>query len=383
MFANARAKDNSHAPDSIAVTPREAELATLRRRLYFGTAFFALDAFGTLAVFVVLMLRQFIVWSKALPQGVEPSWERLMQDQPSIFFISVAGGVTGAMLAVMGMVVLIKFLGRENWPTKKVIQSMSSLPIAFAVMGVGAILTSEVPLDIALALPLILGFTLSMVPLQLGLFAALLLGQALRQLRQRPTAIESAQLPVAATDYFNRVEADALEAGLTPLGDFTYLPHWKKYRRYWMAPNGAYFVDATWIDMDASTMSAVGVSSATSDGHYFETADQAPPAQLVPADPKESLTHVTHLPGAPLSELIATHIDDVGEWVKQAGCRPLEFAATDLHAFTNYGIAAYMRERRNDLLWLGNPYVGQPLPPLPGQPWQPEEEASHTPLGSW
>lgn len=53
--------------------------------------------------------------------------------------------------------------------------------------------------------------------------------------------------------------------------------------------------------------------------------------------------------------------------------RPLEFAATDLHAFASFGIAAFMRDKKGDFLWLGNPYVDQPLPPLPGRPWQPEE----------
>jgi hypothetical protein len=52
---------------------------------------------------------------------------------------------------------------------------------------------------------------------------------------------------------------------------------------------------------------------------------------------------------------------------------PLKFATEDVQAFAEYAIAAYMREIKNDFLWLGNPYVGQPLPPLPGRPWQREE----------
>ena len=58
-----------------------------------------------------------------------------------------------------------------------------------------------------------------------------------------------------------------------PLGDFSYRPGLHKYRRCWMAASGGYFVDATWVRAGKTTLRAVGVFSAMSDGHYFETVD--------------------------------------------------------------------------------------------------------------
>lgn len=366
---------NQPATDFSAVTPRETELARLRLYLLVGSLLYATVLLGSLVGCMYLMLKQFLTWVKALPEGVEPTWEKMMQEAPGVLYTSIACGAFSLLLAAAGAFFLLKVLGPQNRPPKKVVLTLSTLPFVVGVAGLGLPLTSGATWGAVLVFPLLVGFVISFVPVELGLLGGCLASLGLRQLRQRPKLIDSADLPTAAADYFNPFEADALEAGLMPLGDFSYLPHWKKYRRYWMAPNGAYFVDATWVSLGQSTIEAIGICSATSDGHYFETVDQPPREGSDGAEPPESLVHVTHLAGAPLAELIEAHIRMVAKWTEHAGCRPLEFAATDIHAFASYGIAAFMRDKKSDFLWLGNPYADQPLPPLPGRPWQPEESS--------
>jgi hypothetical protein len=367
MFAKDRAIEDN-GPSSL-----EAEYARLRRGLIIGTFSYLFLLMASLTGCVAMILIPVAQWVKSLPQGAERSWERLMQDAPHVFYISVAGGVVGLLVAAGGFALVYNLLGRDRRPPKLVIVLLSTTPLFLTVMGLAGTLKSGTGVAAALMLPIVLGYAVAFVPMELGLLAMGLASLAVNQLRQRPVAINSAELPAAAAEYLNTFEADALEAGLTPLGDYTFLPERKKFRRYWMAPNGAYFVDASWIKTGQSTISAMGVSSATSDGHYFETVDQPLPAGAPAAHKEGMLTHVTYLPGEPLPVLLEQHIEVVGDWAERAGCRPLEFAVDDLHAFTNYGIAAFMRETRNDLLWLGNPYAGQPLPPLPGRPWQRED----------
>lgn len=363
------AKVSSDAPSS-SPSQRELQLARLRRNLIAGAVAYGALVVVTLLGSAALVLLQIVGWVKALPPGVDRSFDRLMQDAPQIFYLALVSSALGLLLATPGFVMLKKILAGEPPVAKRLLWTMCGGNVMFALMAAGTALSTS-GFAAALVAPLFLGYSLAFVPMEVGLLAACMASLGLNQLRQRPTPIESSKLPTAAAKYLNSFDADALEAGLTPLGDFAYLPHWKKYRRYWMAPNGAYFVDASWIDMGHTTLSAMGVTSATSDGSYFETADQPRPQGV--SDAGEGLAHITYLPGEPLAVILERHIEVVGEWVERSGCRPLEFAADELHALGDYGIAALMRETQNDFLWLGNPYAGQPLPPLPGRPWQPDE----------
>ena len=149
---------------------------------------------------------------------------------------------------------------------------VTSLPVFLLLLG-GVMTGIENPVTAVFVFPLMIGFALSTVPLQIGVLAAGLLRLSLRQLRQTPFPVESDELPPEVAGYFQQHDVAATEAGLTPLGDFGYEPGRKKFRRFWMAPGGAYLVEATRVSLGQSFLQAVCVFSATSDGRYFETVD--------------------------------------------------------------------------------------------------------------
>ena len=355
---------------------RVSELRKLRRQL-----FLALSAYATVAGVACLgtgyvLLRQFIAWRNALPQDALPSLEGLLNDRPEILATSLVGGVIGLAIAAVGMYSFYKLLGPKNHPPRKIAIGLTAFPLVFSAFGMVMTLGHGV-LAALLILPFVFGYTLAMGPLQLFLLSCGLLNIALRQLRQSPEPIEATDLPAHVAEYFAEQDVAALEAGLTPVGDFVAAPDWDRYYRYWMAPNGAYFVEATWAVAGNTVISVVGVISATSDGRYFETVDHAHMGTLPELEVDDPLAHLEYLPDEPLETLIERHVELVADWVATHDCRPLEFSADECHALSRYGVVAHLREYRLDILWLANPYYGQPLPPLPGRSWHGEDSEAN------
>ena len=84
---------------------------------------------------------------------------------------------------------------------------------------------------------------------------------------------------------------------------------------------------------------------------------------VITAGKPQTLVHIDCVVGASLPALLERHFTNVTNRVRESDCRPLEFAADDLHPLSRYGVAAQMRATAVPLLWLGNPYAGRELPP--------------------
>jgi len=258
-------------------------------------------------------------------------------------------------------------MGRGNSPSKKVVLIIGGLPVALGFVGTVMVVAGSGKLGLVAA-PLMIGATFALVPVLIGIMAIGLLNLARNVVGQTPLACNEETLPPLVADYFDNFNSAADEANLEFAGNFCFVPKRMKYRRTWLAPNGAYFVDATELTMGNTSIRALCVTSATDDGHFFSTTDLGQPT--LPRD--SGIEHHRQFPGAPLAELIERHIETIGDWTEQTGSRPLIFDASEQHALFEYGLAAHMRNEFNELFWIGNPYRGQPLPPLPGKAWQAE-----------
>lgn len=332
------------------------------------TVAYGISAGVSFAGCAAALLYLFLLWARARPPGAQPTLAGLMSEQPGILWVSGFGLLLGIGLAGGGLWMWRSVLGSESAPPKKVVLTVVGMPLLLDVVCSLLLVGNLGPLVVAF-LPIMFGFTLALVPLAIGGLAFGLLKIASDQINQWPNICPDDELPANVASYFDRHNSPAAEAGLVPVGTYCYEPKRVKYRRVWMAPNGAYFVDATHASVAATSICGVGVYSATEDGHYFETSDVDQPT----FESAEGVAHVTKLPGASLPELIEKHIQVVSDWVVRTGRHPLEFAASDECELADYGIAAHMQHVTHDLLWLGNPYRNQTLPPLPGRVWQGEK----------
>ncbi len=341
------------------------ELAAVRRRLLWaGLPLAAVTGLACVAG-MAAVLKGVMGWARALKDAV-PTGGLLWEQRPDLVWTSVGFGVFGLSLAAAGMWLLYRALGPERRPPLKTVLMLASLPVMLCGLGLGAT-ASNGTLGLVAAGPLMAGFTATTLPLQMFLLCYCLLGLSMRQLRQEPVEVAEGELPKDAARYFAEPDAEALEAGLTPLGDVGYRPEWEKHRRLWMAPNGAYFLDATLAKTAGTTIQAVGVCSATSDGRYFETVDQPPAGSMAELDLDDPLFGGQFLPGEPVGALIDAHLALVAEWCRDRGCVPMEFAPDEYEALSRYGLAALMGRDTNELLWLANPYAGRGMPELPGR----------------
>jgi hypothetical protein len=340
-------------------------LRRLRRQVVAWLAIYTFAAVGMITVCAAITLVWFNQWLKTLPVGVEPTLARLMTDRPEILAVSCLGGAIGVFLAVGGMLGWRYSLGSENSPPKKVVLMLGGMPVALGCLG--ALLTfAKLGSLYVVAVPVLLGGSIAMVPFVVGLMALGILQLMLNLLGQAPLACGADELPPDVARYFDQFNAAARGAGLDFAGDFCFIPKRTKFCRAWIAPHGAYFVDATHLSVGNTVIRALSVSSATDDGHFFTTTDLSQP---VPTN-RGGLEHCLAVPGASLAELIERHINLVGNWVEKSGSRPLVFDAADQHELFAYGLAAHLQQESDTMLWLGNPYKNQPLPPLPGRTWQ-------------
>ena len=339
----------------------------LARKMGWFFVIYSLIGLTTVGVAGYLVVQQTVAWRDAL-NGQEPNVQLLLSSPQSPLATVLLGAFMGLGLAAAGTVACLVILGRINWPALKVFGLLTGLPSLLSCAALVQAAVTQGTYMATILLPFAVAFSLVLVPMQLAMLSYCVLRLALRQLRSVEKPVDARDIPAAAADYFNSQETAALEAGLTPVGDSSYLPEWNKFRRYWMAPNGAYFSCATWAQTAAVNISGIEIYSATSDGHYFETASVTPHQSRPSGLPDDCVAHVESVPETPLKELIARHADRVGDWVCQRRCQPLEFTVDDASPLADYGVAALMREMRNDFLWLGNPYAGRPLPPLPGRP---------------
>ncbi|MEM9351937.1 MAG: hypothetical protein AAGA92_02900 [Planctomycetota bacterium] len=340
-------------------------LAAVRRRLLgAGLPLAAVTGVACIAG-MAAVLTGVMGWARALEDAV-PTGGLLWEQRPDLVGTSIGFGIVGLMLAAAGMWLLYRALGPARRPPLKTLLTLASLPLMLCGLGLGSTATSG-SLGLVAAGPLLVGFTATTLPLQMFVLCYCLLGLSMRQLRQEPEEVAEGDLPRDAAEYFAEPDAEALEAGLTPVGDFGYRPEWDKHRRVWMAPNGAYFLDATLAKTAGTTISAIGVCSATSDGRYFETVDQSAMGSAGSLELDDPLFGGQFLPGEPVGALIDAHLALVAEWCRERGCVPLEFAADDFEALARYGLAALMGRDKNELLWLANPYAGRGMPALPGR----------------
>jgi hypothetical protein len=350
--------------------PISEELAQLQGRTLLATILYAIVGCAAFATLAFLLIGQFIVWLKGLPAGVNPSWARLMADRPELLAISGSGIALGIGLATGGMLMWRRVFGADRMPSRKLVWTLGSLPLGLVFLGMvmttphGAVVT-------ALTAPVMFGLAVALVPFEIGLLGCGMLRFAVRQLRERPTPIDVDSLSADVATYFRRLGDAAEKCRLEVVGDFSYGSKSRKFRRYYMAPNGAYFVDVTHASMGTAVLKAISVFGATDDGHYFEASDLAnvPSISDHPAS-----AHVLQMAGAPLEDLIEAHVQLVSNWTAEAGSLPLVFDAADVHELAAYGVAAHLRDATNEFLWLINPYTNRPLPPLPGRVWQPAEE---------
>jgi hypothetical protein len=355
--------DQDDSPPTIGDT-----LRAQRRRVIACTGLYAFAAIGVLAPCAALLLIRFSEWVKSLPAGVNPTFARLVADRPEVLVVSCVGGALGIALAVCGLVAWPIVMGRNNSPSKKVVLILGGLPIALGFMGTLMTFASAGKTSVVAA-PLMLGATCAFVPLIIGMMAFGLLQLAINLMGQTPQTCTVEELPAKVAKYFDQFEAAAAAANLEPTGNFCFAPRRNRFRRTWIAPNGAYFVDATHLTMGETKICALSVSSATEDGHHFSTTDLGQPK--LPRD--KGLEHILQLPAAPLSDLIEQHIRVIGDWTERTGSRPLVFEPQDQLSFFEYTIATHMQQDSNELFWIGNPYRDRPLPPLPGRAWQGEE----------
>ena len=355
------------AEGSVETTAADT-LKAQRRRVVACTGIYAFATIGTLAPCAALLLIRFSQWVKGLPAGVDPTLARLMADRPEIFTVSCLGGAVGIVLSVCGLMAWPILMGRNNTPSKKIVFTLGGLPLVLGIAG--ALMTvAKSSTTAAVVVPLMIGATFALVPLVVGLMALGLLQIAINLFGQTPKACAAGELPADVADYFDGFEAAAAKANLEPIGDVMFLPKRNRFRRAWMASNGAYFVDATYLKMGEAKIRALCVSSATEDGHFFSTTDLGHPK--LPED--QGLQHTLQLDEAPLSELVERHIQTIGDWTERTGSRPLVFEPQDQLSFFTYTLAAHAQQDTNALFWIGNPYRDRPLPPLPGRVWQDEE----------
>lgn len=355
---------------------RAAGMRSTRWRLLWGGGLSALASLGAIVAAVWPLMKGAIGWMRSLPDDTTPTLGLLLKERSDLLWLSAGGGLLCAAVAGASLYWVFRILGPGCRPPAKLMLVVTGGPLALCTF---ALVTTSATGALAATLvgPFMLGGTLLVVPLQVFVLAYAMLGLAVRQLEQSPKPVELEDLPGEVADYFADQEAEALEAGLLPLGDFSFEPEWHKYRRVWMAPNGSYFLDASWAYTGngprGPALQAVGVCSATTDGRYFETVDQKPIGSLgsIPDDDPE--VHLEFLPREPVVTLVEDHAAAVAEWCRERGCLPLEFSANDVHTLSRYGMAAVMRRSRNDFLWLANPYADQPLPELPGRAWAREE----------
>ncbi len=367
MFSHPdHAATNNNAASSNSIEDRLAQLTAWRPQVIVRLVAYGAFTFFAAVGSIVLMISRFAAWQNMLPPAApQPTFRQLLNNRPDLFATSLIAGSLGAVLYYTGLLMWRRLFGADDRPPRLIVWMFTAMPLMFVVMGMGMTLTRG-GVVVALSTPILLGYGLALVPLEIGALALALIQLARRQIREVPQPIEAENLPRNVAKYFSAAEVEALEAGLMPLGDFSYRPGTHKYRRCWMAASGGYFVDATWVHAGKTTLRAVGVFSATSDGHYFETVDSRIPGVVITVDKPDTLAHIDCVVGASLPELLERHFTNVTHRVRESDCGPLEFAADDLHALSRYGVAAQMRATAVPLLWLGNPYAGRALPPLPG-----------------
>ncbi|MCA9261857.1 MAG: hypothetical protein KDA61_21715, partial [Planctomycetales bacterium] len=270
--------------------------------------------------------------------------------------------------AIAGHGLLRWIVGRERSLPHRLALTLFAMPLA---LGAVAILTQLLPLGVgyAISLSLIVAVAAASVTPQLTLLLAVVLRSVANSAQRHfeHAAIDSltSDDKAALTRFDGRLE----DAGFTAAGCFVNQPQEDHVMVAWRYPDFPAYLYVARYRSGAGIVDYFSATSATSDGNYFET-NNLPDSHAGVA--KESAPFYHAIASEDFTDVVDFHRTKVAKWLEATGAQAMDIAPQEIPAAEQFGLAHLAKLRResgkSSLLGLADPFLGFPMPPLPGRP---------------
>jgi hypothetical protein len=326
---------------------------------------------GTIAYLLLVVITLSDVRDQ-LGEGVAMSFSDVAK-HPDVFLGGALVAAFGPAAYWLGMRIVKRALGPERQPPRSAVIAVM-IPAAGLLGCLGSTLLSGHMVIPALMAGPAVAMAGLLPPVILVATATLLLGMAIRQDEQRQTFVDADELPRDAVEYFDSVDAEAIEAGLERVGNLRYDSSPGRCRRLWTNASRTVYASASWAPSSNGVMHDFSASSQTDDGKYYETSNLVDPQFTVPV---ELARQFVHLPGATPRQVLSRHYRTLAECLEIDGSRPVQIALEHERTLCRHGLATLMRAKRAEgglaaMLWLADPFIALPPHPAAGASWEPE-----------